>query len=60
MQYFEENDTRFYSNQLLLSSNAESSELRERTEMVSLFDLAERKRFSILFSALRFGIKART
>ena len=28
--------------------------------MVSLFDVAERKRFGTLFSALRYGIKART
>lgn len=36
------------------------SEIREKTEMVSLLDMAEHKRLSVLFSALRYGIKARS
>ena len=56
MQYFKENETRFYSNSQLLSE----SEIKERTEGVCLYDIAERKRMSVLFNALRFGIKARS
>ena len=28
--------------------------------MISLFDIAERRRFGVLFTALRYGIKARS
>ena len=52
IQYFQENETRFYTNSLLLST----SEIEERTEMVSLLDIAERKRLSFLFDALKYGI----
>ena len=56
IQYFQENETRFYTNSLLLSS----SEIEERTGMVSLLDMAERKRISFLFDALKYGITQRS
>ena len=56
MKYFNPAETRFYSNSLLDLSN---SQVQEPGIDYSIFDLAEHKRMSVLFTALRYGIKAR-
>ena len=59
MKYFSPGENRFYSNSLL---DLSSSPVRESAGAIdlSMFDIAEHKRMSVLFSALRYGIKARS
>ena len=60
MKYFSPGETRFYSNSLLDLSNSPVRESAGGAIDLSMFDIAEHKRMSVLFSALRYGIKART
>ena len=57
MKFFNPGETRFYSNSLLDLSN---SQVNEQGHIdYSIYDLAEHKRMTVLFTALRYGIKAR-
>lgn len=57
MKYFNPAETRFYSNSLLDLSNSQVNEPGHID--YSIYDLAEHKRMTVLFTALRYGIKAR-
>ena len=60
IKYFNPAETRFYSNSLLDLSNSPVRESAGGVTDICIYDIAEHKRMTVLFSALRYGVKART